>query len=621
MLLAETRHHLWRNDVSELESFKIMNLNYNRSPFRDIDKLLGDYCREKFSAENLVSYSAAVVSSALSAGHICVDIDEGKPEEIWDSEEKDLPQFPDKSLWLEALEKSGCVGNGETPTPLTLDKNRLYLFRYYKYELSVATEILSRLSSQNSPDTKKIEIVVQSLFNETEDLSSFGGDLQLAGALLPLFSRFSVLSGGPGTGKTTTLTKMLALLLTLNPDAKIALAAPTGKAAMRMNESISASVLDIKERGILPAETLEKLEKLKASTIHRMLGVIHQSPNFKHNSTNHLNADLVVIDEASMIDLPLMSKLLSAIKPTATTTLLGDMDQLSSVEAGAVLGDICSAFGENRLSPEIANTYNSFANSNNQLNSSTALSPVIKLHKSYRFDSNSGVGLISKLINSGESEKAVEEMTKSSSEVYFNSKMSQQEIEKIAKESYKFLMKSKTPEDALNAISKFSVLTATHLGRSGREFINQLLINHFNPSVDKTKLFDNLPIMISTNDYHQSLYNGDSGVIKKINGEFKACFRDETGVRELSPILLPKWEPAFAITVHKSQGSEFNSLLFLAGDNKRLTRELIYTAITRAKPQKGSFEKAVTITGNEESLKRGIANKSIRKSGLQDRLK
>lgn len=584
------------------------------APFlRHIDTVFAAFIYERTNSE-LVANCAALVSYLLSEGHICLDLSKHCGT-LFSVEEEDTGiALPELEETLTELRNSPWVVNAGEQGPLVLDGTRLYLQKYHRYQQTIASIITKKLLLPPIVCSDALLNLASTLFHKPDpgDLSAYGGHLQFAAGLIPLFAGFSVISGGPGTGKTTVLAKVLTLLMSAHPDLSVALAAPTGKAAMRMNESLLGALHSLE----ITAELKEKMEQLEALTVHRLLGTKKLSPHFQHNNKRPLNCDLLVVDEASMIDVALMAKLLSALKPQCRVVLLGDMNQLSSVEAGSVLGDICAAYGVNRLTEQFCNTINPhIQNRANILTSTAVLSPVIHLRRSYRFGPDSGIGRISRAIIDGTNPLAAWE--ENSSDCLLQSCGNIEDyVTKSLAHKYAALTQATTPMEALDALDRFKIVTVTKVGPWGAQRVNELLSSA--QVVKGEQWYHNMPIMVLENSYSLELFNGDTGVIQRdATGKYKAYFRGDAGIRSFLPALLPSYTLAYAITVHKSQGSEFDEVVTLLPDKDSLllTKELVYTAITRAK------KSALTIVGDRDLLQEWLQRRVVRGSGLTDLLK
>jgi exodeoxyribonuclease V alpha subunit len=540
-------------------------------------------------------------------GHVCVVLSELAGELQPDPEKKlgDNHKFyPEMKQWRKLLLASGVVGEPGDYQPLILDsENRLYLFRYYEYQHYFATAIRNRISKEEVVGQEQLPKLLKKYFPRDETYSSEQEQAARSSALY----NFCLISGGPGTGKTTTVVKIMAVLLELRPDAnlKIAITAPTGKAAARLQEAITMakSLLNFsnKTKELIPEQ---------AFTIHRLLGTIQNSPYFRYNSENLLPYDVVIIDETSMVDLALAAKLVSALSQKTKLILLGDRDQLASVAAGSILADLCAGFGEKE-----------------PVNETERYKQIVYLTKSYRFGNESGIGHLARAVNSGDSKKALELVT-SNRYLDFLWQERPESVEKssIFKErilsGYSEYITQTDPDKAFNLFEKFKILCALRKGSSGVEGINNLVEKFLSAKgliPHDTTWYPGRPVIIKKNDYSLSLYNGDLGITLpdfEKDGKLFIYFRDfDNKYKKISPERLPEHQTGYAITVHKSQGSEFDRVLLLLPSvyNQVVTRELIYTGITRAK-------KIVEIWANPFIFQTGIRAFAKRYSGLKDLL-
>jgi len=519
--------------------------------FEDIDICFGDLIfRYSSSKSDIAFFIAAILSKSTREGHACRSID----EMIDEINSIDETRFEKEDI-LNILDNESFIGKPGEFKPIILNDNLVYLYRYFNYEENVKKELLYRAK------TKAEEI----------------------GGLTPTL--FTVITGGPGTGKTTMLSKILIEILKKDRNSKIALAAPTGKAAKRIQESIENSLrdTDYEFMSLIPKE---------AFTIHRLLGHKRNSINFRHNKENPLDYDVIVIDEASMIDLAMMSKILDALRGDARLVLLGDKDQLSSVELGSVFGDICNA--------------------NNELSVC-----VKKLSKSYRFKENSGIGKFAFSVRDQDISKmlsCIKGLDDSFQLIDENEKKLKDILIK-ASEKFVKICNFTEVEDISKGLSSFIILTAMRNGRVGMNSVNFFIEESILSKLQKTvfnygneRFFNGKPIMITVNDYNLGLFNGDIGFF--VEREKKIYFPgNETYI---DPAILPEHSMAFSITVHKSQGSEWDEVLFLLPEknNQLITRELIYTAATRAREN-------LSIYGKKDILKIAIMKKTWRNSGMK----
>ncbi len=471
--------------------------------------------------------------------------------------------------------------------PLCVAGDRLYLQRYFEYEKRLAEKI--RTIATSPEELHGDGALSDILFGRRKTSET---DWQRLAAEQALEHKFLIISGGPGTGKTTTVVKILALLQsTANSSLRIALAAPTGKAAMRLQESIGVSV----HRLPLEKPILESIP-LQASTLHRLLGVKHNSPFFRHNKDNPLFYDVVVVDEASMVDLALMSKLVDALRPGTRLILLGDKNQLASVESGTVLADLITALPGN----------------------------TVELQKSYRFDS--GIQRFADAINAGNSQQAWELMEQDDPQ---NISLMEEDAAEYGGEMYCLYMSAVRQAETLNdyknlfsSLQSFKILCANRHGQAGVSGINDRVEHYLTGQgydCFSTRWYEGRPVMITRNDYGLDLYNGDMGVCLRDpeNPEImKVWFeRSDGSLKGLMPGRISGCQTVYAMTIHKSQGTEIHEILVVlpARESGLLTRELLYTAVTRAK-------KSVKIKSSRAVFERAVNEKIKRHSGLAARL-
>ncbi len=534
----------------------------------------------------------------------------------------------------DALIKTKVVGETNALKPLIIDNGFIYLRRYWAYQQRLAEQINQRLHNNiEQLDMPWAKNRLQHYF--AQDHADNEVNWQQIAAALALSARFLIISGGPGTGKTTTITRILALLIEQNNQQdntkklRFSLAAPTGKAAMRMSEAIRDSVQ--REQDKLSDNVIEQLPK-EASTIHRLLGYIPHSTEFRFNKNNLLATDIVVIDEASMIDLALMTKLFEAIPPQAKVILLGDKDQLSSVETGSVFTDLC-ATADNSYSAEIQAYLHALTDDkidNNSRESSAINNHIICLQKSWRFNESSGIGQLASAINKGE--------TANSLSILASDKFSDVELILPSKFTYNHLLSSwdhylqtvkplRANNDIANHLddlfinfNHFRILTALRKGMNGCSYLNTQLEKQLlqqNKLNTRQRWYHGRPIMISENSYRTGLFNGDIGItLIDEKGQAKVWFQSKEGAKAYSPVRLPQHETAWASTIHKSQGSEFDKVLMIlpTEDTAVLSQQLIYTGVTRAKQQ-------LVLVSNEIVLKLGIERKTPQATQIQNALK
>jgi len=563
---------------------------------------------------------SALVSSELAQGHVCIDLNcLDEIIEHWPSVIR-VTAMKILSGEQRALIDGKIIGDGSVLTPLVIDNNRLYLHRYWQYECQVAAKLLSAKEQDLQVlSSSRLKAQLDRYFSSVEQ-----PDWQRVAAAVTSNQLISVISGGPGTGKTTTVTKLLAIYienqLLLGRRPIVQLAAPTGKAAARLSESIAQA----KMRLAMP-DDVQSLIPEQGKTLHRLLGARAKSNKFIHNSDNPLLVDLLVIDEASMIDLPMMARIVDALSSQTRLVLIGDRDQLASVEAGSVLGDICAvpqlacySQAQSRLLAEScdfkASGYSDYLFADH----------LAFLQKSYRFSADSGIGELARYCNAGDVagvDKVINGAYKDLAWIV-PSADDKQLLTPIIEgyTDYISLMRSgSSPMQLLAAFNSFQVLCAQRVGAYGVEKINQQLEAYFESK--KIKDADNRwyigrPVMITRNDNQMQLYNGDIGIacLDEASGQLKVWFEQGGELRALLPSRLPAHESVFAMTVHKSQGSEFKHvMLVLTQSTKVVNRELVYTAITRAKAR-------FSFLGLTKVLKRAVGVSTRRSSGLADRI-
>lgn len=586
----------------------------------DIDRQFAAFiCRQAGSRDPHLEAAAALLSRGVTAGDVCLDLsgalDEGRAAGY---------RLESVATWRERLAAAPVVGAPGEFKPLILDHaDRLYLQRYWRYENELAEAILKR-GEPALFDRERLKQGLARLFPATPGET----DWQRIAALAAVTRRFCVISGGPGTGKTSTVVKVLALLLEqaeamgAGSALRIALAAPTGKAAARLKESIAAGLDKAEQevRGLIPEDVF---------TLHRLLGYLKGSSGFRHNSENPLPYDVVIVDEASMVSLPLMAKLLCALRRDTRLILLGDRDQLASVEAGAVLGDMCDTGAVHGFSPDFAALAAEVAG--DAVAEQPGLGPlgdaVVLLKKSYRFSSTGGIGKIGALVNAGDAAAALAAcLDPALPEVSLAPLPPAGSLaEALAKritDGYAEYLHELSPEEAFAKFSRFRILCAMRSGPYGVESVNQLVRQRLAQAGlihPHGRWYAGQPVMISKNDYNLGLFNGDVGLIlpdAESGGELRAFFPSGSGgMRKVLPLRLPEYECAFAMTVHKSQGSEFDRVLLVLPDRDTpvLTRELVYTAITRAK-------ESVELLATEPLFITAVERRVIRRSGLRERL-
>ncbi|MFT4504015.1 AAA family ATPase [Caballeronia sp. 15711] len=629
--------------------------------------------------------AAFAVSRATTQGHVCIALDA-------------LAQrYGETSSTVHAaLLASGVVCDGNKAAadllPLVIDSSRrIYLARYFDYERRLARALVERAQvSANPPDPAELKARVGRYFAASEN-DDDNIDWQRVAALVALSGRLTIVSGGPGTGKTTTVVGVLACLLDENPALRIALAAPTGKAAQRMQEALA------ERASVLPPELAERLPRT-SFTLQRLLGT-QANGRFRHHRDNPLPFDVIVIDEASMIDVALAAHLLEAVAPGARLVMLGDKDQLAAVEAGAVFAELSarpvfSDSGSARIAAALSMPAEQFIaalpsaretdadiqvalletepmwidepgylipDDGNEAYEvfaglpevdwhpaapvaldQTVISPltdcVVWLQRNYRFGLDSDIGRLSVAIRRGSVDDALSALTLDNLDnparaaLLIDDTGPHLSERTLALLNAGFEQYARTLAETLNAatgaaplfdaLNRFRILAATRHGPRGVDEINARVSAWVRAAASVTlsagaQWFAGRPVIVTRNDYALGVFNGDIGIaLPAASGAMQVCFRMADGtLRMLSPAALPPHDTAFALTVHKSQGSEFDhaALVLPSAFGRMLSRELVYTAITRARSR-------IDVIGSTDVFAQAVRTPTRRDSGLAARI-
>jgi exodeoxyribonuclease V alpha subunit len=573
--------------------------------------------------------AAALASRAVANGHSGLRIDAIASLLDVIAPQRLIPELPDTESWLTELGSSRWVGDADAGAacvgvPLVLEHGRLYLRRYWKYEVRLANALRRRAMPPAVP-------VAATRF---ADVFAGVDPLQALAALLALSSKLTLITGGPGTGKTSTVASLLVLLHEQAVDAgqpppRIALAAPTGKAAARLSEALGDSLDRLHADGRIDAAQAQAL-RLPAETVHRLLGWRPRSAHFRHDAGNPLLADVVVIDEASMVDLPLMCKLVEAVAPDARLLLLGDRDQLASVEAGDVLAALCDAAGDGRtFAPEFARAASTLIGApvperNEAEPSSVLTGHRIELVRSYRQDAALDIAPLAAAVRDGDADAVLAGLrAQRHAGVHWHvdgERMLPAWLHRHALPVFRTIADAADPAEALRCARRLRILTALRQGPAGNESVNALIATALQASGlhagTNDAFFHGRLLIVTENSYRQGLFNGDTGVVFRAPGEDGAVvwFETRDGLRAWTPSQLPAHASAWALTVHKAQGSEFDRVLLALPDTdaRVLGRELLYTGITRCRS-------ALELWAREDVLRIAIERRGQRDSGLSTR--
>lgn len=643
--------------LHELKTEKLISeLDYQFAKM--IDKKQQPYAYSQ-TQQNLAVLLSALVSFNVMKGNTAVRLHGAAAVNFFDlkgkkaSQERDfLGEIAEKIEHKQPFEWQSVLQNhiafSQDPSqiaPMLFQNGLLYFYRYWKAENRVANYLQQGVrSSPISADIEQDRAILAQLFPHKNPQI----DWQKIAVATALTKNFCLISGGPGTGKTYTVARLLAALQLKRlkqelPLLKIALAAPTGKAASRLKESISSSI-----QGLYLPQSLKDQMVTEASTIHRLLGIRPLQDLPKYHQKNPLHIDLLVVDEASMIDLTLMEKLMNALKPTTKLVLLGDKDQLASVEVGSMMGDLGSflAQGYSPAHCDYLQAVTGEAVEAKQANVLPICDSLCHLTESRRFGEHSGIGKLARAVNAQQGVGSWQILNESLTDLaliaypeqalFADERKWQQHcvamvVDKAVElyRTYLDLVKKrvKSPEQVeiqaiFEAFQQVRLLSALRVGELGVERLNQIIAEalkkerliHFHQTREN---YFGKPILITENSPQLDIFSGDIGIIlPDEQGESRVYFNQgEASFRSISLNRLPEYEVAYVMTVHKSQGSEFDHTLLILPlkSNPILTKELIYTAITRAKTQ-------FTLFGNEAIWKQSVRTEIERQSGLREQL-
>ena len=539
-------------------------------------------------SDERVLLAVALAVRAVRRGSVCLDLasaPESAPQLPW----------PDPVAWQEAVVASPLVAAGV----VRWDLDRLYLDRYHRLETQVCDDLQARTDVAETPVDEARLSATASLLSRTQV-----SEQQLLAAMSVARHRTTILTGGPGTGKTTTVARMLVLLAdqaaARGETLSIALAAPTGKAATRLEEAVEAGLAEIAAASPEARAAAERVGHPRGVTLHRLLGWRpDNSTRFRHDRGNRLKYDVVVVDESSMVELTMMGRLLEALRPQARLVLVGDPEQLTSVGAGAVLSDLVEGYG---TGPD---------------------SPVEPLTENFR--SKDDIRSLAEALRAGDVDGVLDVLRTPSDQVEFVEVSSEAEVEAALRPdceaaALRVLEAAlrEEPQVAVDALDEHRLLCAHREGPAGvrrwNRHVESWLSEH--PGVD---LYDEWyvgrPLLVTSNDYALDVYNGETGVVVRQGQRRRAYISGSDGLKELAPGRLDAVETMHALTIHKSQGSQAKavSVLLPGADSRLLTRELFYTAVTRA-------QERVRVVGTEAAVRLAVVTKARRATRLPQRL-
>lgn len=629
--------------MAEFKIDKIIQIAKELGIFHQIDILFADFLMELEGQSEHSKYlylAVLFVSSATNSKHTCLDLKSIAGVNLYDlvNDEKTITDdppvmlMPNYKIWIEHIMQASKTvvlekfADDDVSKHIVLtDDGFLYLHKYWKYEQIVVDAINCRKKCKSSLSVSRADL--KPAFANMQNT-----EWQEIAVLLALRQQISVITGGPGTGKTTTVATALALLP--KEEQYISMVAPTGKAAQRLKESIGAT----KKRNSFFANIPEDTE-----TIHRFLGYNPRTRSYKYNVENKRPTDVLIVDEASMVSLSLFAKLVEAVKTSCKIILLGDKDQLAAVETGNVLSELTNVDDINSFSSNTVKFLNDLKFENiSENNQQNFIDIIVKLVYSHRFNDQSAIGVLSKLVNDAETEEDLQKIENvfshsfdvgeiSNIEVnednfYPALKKSVQPFIKAYKKSlkhYEHVVETENQEvvhsaieDVLNQIDECKILCAYRKNEVfGVDAVNNYIEKIFFSQSFAT-FYNGKVIMIIKNDRLLGLANGDIGVILQdednVNHTYFKSVKSESLVRSIPVSALPEYESAFAVTIHKSQGSEYKNIIMILGDeiSKLLTKELVYTGITRAK-------ESVEIFAGKETLAKAAICKTKRSSRIQ----
>ena len=530
---------------------------------RTIDHALAESLRRlEPETPDDVLVALALASRASGEGHSCLPLAQAQAwlAELVDARE--TPLLPSPTDWLPILRASPWIAAARIAV---LEGGKLFLRRYWNYETLLAAAVHARVQGDSPAD------------------------------------RLLLVTGGPGTGKTTQAARALAERVAhrAHPP-RIALAAPTGKAASRLGEVVHQRLAELAEAGVAGAAVARTMP-IEVATLHRLLGW-RSDGTMARGADDPLPFDLIVVDEASMVDLPMMMRLFAATPPDAGLVLIGDRDQLPSVQAGDVLAAMCDAF-------PIAST------------DTDATTPRLHLTRVHRQADDTDINAFATLVRDGRADDALDGLkARAFRGVHWRPGSDRDLADHLLAEAlpaYRRLQQAADPGEAIANAGAFRVLTAVRDGAAGSIALNARLAQALDPGKRGDALFHGRLLLVTQNSYRHGLYNGDVGIAwGETGGDSRVWFDTGDGLRAWRPASLPAHEDAYVLTVHKAQGSEFERVLLALPEHgaRVLSRELLYTGLTRCRRE-------IVLWASEEALRAAIGRRAQRWSGLAERLR
>ena len=585
-------------------------------------------CRLAGEKDENVLLAAALTVRALRHGSVCLEIDrfsEGEVEAGGDVS----PKWPNRDEVLDSLRRSPLVVGSAAGTlrPLRLvDSDAgplLYLDRYYMQENLIRESIAARESSRPQVDVEAAAAILDELFLDDKGSPTAAPDRQRVAAAVAITEWTAIVAGGPGTGKTHTVARVLALLFRLYGDGlRVALAAPTGKAAATLTEAVAAQ-----------ATSLGLPEGLIATTLHRLLGWRPGGTRFRHDARNRLPYDVIVIDETSMVSVTMMARLFEALSPTTRLILMGDPDQLTSVDAGAVLADLVARQTEREANVQVAAMVAAdlavHSDPPPEAGDVSVEEPldtgdraainrgVVRLRRGRRF--NQEIGDLADAVRRGDADQALKLLTSGSESVHLHALGDLTELRQVVASNGVQLIEAARDGDiatAMAALGEHRLLCAHRDGPYGQrrwaELAVEWIVERWGRKVDPSGFYAGQPILVTSNDYQARVFNGDIGVVVEADGGIIAAIERAQEPLLVSPYVLAGVQTAYASTIHRSQGSQYRSVTVVLpeSDSPLLTRQLLYTAVTRARD-------IVRVVATVESVTAALQKEVRRASGLR----